>query len=74
MDLLSQRMPLWLHLTLEEFEPLRARLPPAGELVHFYERPRVGRPDGSSELEKMVEVRVDLDDSFDAKRAALPLG
>lgn len=48
MDKLSLRLPLWLQMNADEFEPMRARMP--------------------------QEVHVDLDDSFDAVRAALPLG
>ena len=64
MDGFMLRQPLWLQLTAKQFEPLRARLPPPGLLVHPYR-------DGFGE---MVEVHVDLDDSFDALRASLPLG
>ena len=64
MDGFMLRQPLWLQLTDAQFQPLRARLPPPGLLVHPYR-------DGFGE---MVEVHVDLDDSFDALRASLPLG
>ena len=65
MDALALRMPLWLHFTQAEFEPLRARLPPEGPLVHSYVDPEKGA---------MVEVHVDLDDAFDARRADMPYG
>lgn len=64
MDDLSLRMPLWLHLSAEEFASMRERMPSDGLLVHHYDVGGVA----------MVEVHVDLDDSFDAMRAALPLG
>lgn len=59
------RMPLWLHLTRKEFESMRERLPGEGALLLFY---------SNNKSEMMVEVHVDLDDSFDAHRASLPLG
>lgn len=64
MDELALRQPLWLQLTTDEFAEMKERMPSDGFLVHHYDA--AGTP--------MVEVHVDLDDSFDAKRAALPLG
>lgn len=43
---------------------MKKRLPEDGLLVHHYQDEGVS----------MVEVHVDLDDSFDAARASLPLG
>ena len=74
MDSLMLRQPLWLQMPRADYyalsqpkhPPLACRLPTAlGLLVHFYDG-----YDGAP----MVEVNVDLDDSFDARRAALPLG
>lgn len=64
MDELALRQPLWLQLSMHEFWAIKERMPEDGLLVHHY------RADGAP----MVEVHVDLDDSFDAKRATLPLG
>lgn len=64
MDELSLRLPLWLQLPMHEFWSLKDRLPHDPLLVHHYDI------DGAH----MVEVHVDLDDSFDARRALLPLG
>lgn len=65
MDELAYRQPLWLHVGLDEFDAMKPRLPPEGVLVHHF-RDENGTP--------MVELHVDLDDSFDARRAVLPLG
>lgn len=65
MDQLSLRQPLWLQLSMHEFWMLKDRMPTDGLLVHHYQT-EGGAP--------MVELHVDLDDSFDAARAALPLG
>ena len=64
MDELMLRQPLWLQLSKAEFDELRGRLPDPGmtPLVHEYD-------DGEK-----YEVHVDLDDSFDERRASLPLG
>lgn len=64
MDELMLRQPLWLQLSKAEFDELRGRLPDPGTtpLVHEYD-------DGEK-----YEVHVDLDDSFDERRANLPLG
>lgn len=64
MDKLMIRQPLWLQLPMHEFWCLKARMPSDGLLVHHY----------TEEGSPMVELHVDLDDSFDARRAALPLG
>lgn len=64
MDRLSLRQPLWLQLSMHEFWGLKDRLPAPGLLVHHFVL------DGA----QMVEVHVDLDDSFDTERAKLPLG
>lgn len=64
MDALALRQPLWLQLSMHEYWSLKDRMPTDGPLVHHYEVDGV----------PMVEVHVDLDDSFDALRAALPLG
>lgn len=49
---------------MHEYWGMKDRLPPAGLLVHHFETDGV----------PMVEVHVDLDDSFDLERAQLPLG
>ena len=72
MDEHMLRQPLWLQLTSAEFEPLQARMPPPGLLVHRYVVHEWSK--GYPFAHEMVEVHVDLDDSFDARRAALPLG
>ena len=72
MDELMLRQPLWLQLTAAEFEPLRQRMPPTGLLVHPYTVHEWSH--GHPFARVMYEVHVDLDDSFDARRAALPLG
>lgn len=64
MDTLSLRQPLWLQLSMHEFWAIKERMPEDALLVHHYQ------VDGA----QMVEVHVDLDDAFDARRAALPLG
>lgn len=64
MDVLSLRQPLWLQFPLHEFDVIKERMPEDNFLVHHY------YVDGAH----MVEVHVDLDDSFDPIRAALPLG
>lgn len=67
MDELALRQPLWLQMRTDgvEFVSMKCRLPSDGVLVHYYE---------DAAGTKMVELHVDLDDSFDARRAALPLG
>lgn len=64
MDALALRQPLWLQLSMHQFWGIKDRMPPPGLLVHHFEEN--GAP--------MVEVHVDLDDSFDLERARLPLG
>lgn len=64
MDNLMLRQPLWLQLSMHEFWVKKDRMPADGLLVHHYDLDGV----------PMVEVHVDLDDAFDAQRAALPLG
>lgn len=65
MDKLALRQPLWLQLAMHEYWQIKERMPENDTLlVHHYR-------DGEA---PMVEVHVDLDDAFDAKRAALPLG
>lgn len=64
MDTLALRQPLWLQLSMHEFWDKKDRMPQDALLVHHYEVDGV----------PMVEVHVDLDDSFDELRAALPLG
>lgn len=64
MDELMLRLPLWLQLPVNEISMMRDRLPTDGLLVHYFEVAG----------DEMVEVHVDLDDSFDSMRAALPLG
>lgn len=64
MDKLAFRQPIWLQLPMHEFWSLKDRMPADGLLVHHYQVE--GAP--------MIEVHVDLVDSFDLKRAALPLG
>lgn len=64
MDELALRQPLWLQLSMPEYWSIRERMPHDPLLVHHYSMGGV----------PMVEVHVDLDDSFDAQRAALPLG
>lgn len=65
MDRLALRQPLWLQLAMHEFWAVKDRMPADGFLVHHY-----SAADGA----QMVEVHVDLDDSFDLKRAGFPLG
>lgn len=65
MDELSLRQPLWLQLPMHKFCSIQDRMPSDGLLVHHFQV-----EDG----DPMVEVHVDLDDSFDAERANLPLG
>lgn len=65
MDRLALRQPLWLQLSMQEFWLIKDRMPTDGFLVHHYQ------VEGGA---TMVEVHVDLDDSFDAARATLPLG
>lgn len=64
MDRLSLRQPLWLQLPWHEYWVIKDRMPADPLLVHQYEA------NGA----RMVEVHVDLDDSFDSRRAVLPLG
>lgn len=64
MDSLALRQPLWLQLSMHEFWALKERMPDDDLLVHHYE---IGDA-------RMVEVHVDLDDSFDEMRSSLPLG
>lgn len=64
MDCLALRQPLWLQLSMHEFWSLKDRMPLPGLLVHHFQVDDV----------PMVEVHVDLDDSFDAERSKLPLG
>lgn len=64
MDQLALRQPLWLQLTMHEFWGIKDRMPADSVLVHHY------HVDGAP----MIEVHVDLDDSFDAQRAVLPSG
>lgn len=65
MDSLALRQPVWLQLSMQEFWTLRERMPDEGVLLYHYQDDTGAR---------MVELHVDLDDSFDLKRAALPLG
>lgn len=64
MDRLSLRQPLWLQLSMHEFWGIKDRMPAPGLLLHHFSL------DGA----EMVEVHVDLDDSFDEHRAKLALG
>lgn len=64
MDKLALRQPLWLQLQMHEYWNIKDRMPSDALLVHHYHHE--GAP--------MVEVHVDLDDSFDQQRAELPLG
>jgi hypothetical protein len=70
----ERRQPLWVHLTLREYNALAAAtVKGKGELPHGY-RYTVASGGGGRTQTQMVELHVDDSDHFDSVRAASPLG
>eukprot|EP00966_Prymnesium_polylepis_P123152 2847131-Prymnesium_polylepis.1 len=74
MDRDERRQPLWVQLTLAEYNALAAAtVKGKGELPHGY-RYEVASGGGGRTRTQMVELHVDDSDHFDSIRAASPLG